>query len=329
MNQLIDQFNRHHTYLRISVTDRCNLRCTYCMPAEGITPDKRAHLLTYDEIVRLSSIFAKLGVEKIRITGGEPLVRKNLHELIFLLKNIPGIKTLGMTTNGVLFARQLNQLKKAGLDKLNLSLDSLKRERFKLITLRDHHEDVLTSINAAIDAGYAPVKLNTVVIKGFNDDELGNFIELARNRPLNIRFIEYMPFKSNRWNMESFISYTDMIHMIRRKYNLIPVSSETDPGGVAKDYRIDGFSGNISFITSMSEHFCDTCNRIRLTADGAIKSCLFHSSEVSLRDLMRDNATDDELTELIKKAVVMKPAAHAPVEELIRMDNRTMTEIGG
>ncbi len=329
MNQLIDQFNRIHTYLRISVTDRCNLRCTYCMPADGIILDKRDHLLTFDEIVRLSSIFAGLGVEKIRITGGEPLVRKNLPELISRLKNIPGINTIGMTTNGVLLTDHINQLKKAGLDKINLSLDSLRPERFKMITLRDHYNDVFRSIDAALEAGYDPVKLNTVVIRGFNDDELPDFVELARNHPLNIRFIEYMPFKSNRWNMESFISYTDMIKMISRHYPLKPVQAENDPNSVAKDYMIDGFRGKISFITSMSEHFCDSCNRVRLTSDGAIKSCLFHSSEVSLRDLMRNNATDAELTEIIRSAVFMKPAAHAPVNELIKMDNRTMTEIGG
>ncbi len=341
MTPLIDTFGRMHTYLRISVTDRCNLRCVYCQPGpssrtggvdawpQRITLQPREAVLTFDEIERVGRLFARLGVTKIRITGGEPLVRRDLPLLIARLARIPGIETLGMTTNGVVLARHARRLKDAGLTHLNVSLDTLRPERFLHIALRPHLPDVLDGIEAALAAGFSPLKLNVVVMEEVNGDELLDFVEFVRCRPINVRFIEYMPFESNRWNTGSFLSFVKMTERIGKRHELIPIDPRPETSAVAREFRIHGWRGTVGFIASMSENFCDTCNRLRLRANGSLKSCLFHPPEVNLRQALRSGASDAMLEEMIRAAVQEKPAGHAPVEELLVAGNRTMIEIGG
>ncbi|MDP2210081.1 MAG: GTP 3',8-cyclase MoaA [Bacteroidota bacterium] len=328
MSQLIDSFNRQHNYLRISVTDRCNLRCVYCQPADGIELRQRSEILTFDEIERVAKLFAEIGVNKIRITGGEPLVRKDLPKLIQRLAIIPGIRILGMTTNGVLLKSFAHQLKQSGLTNLNVSLDSLRSSRFELISGRQYFKDVLDGIYASLDAGFQPLKLNVVVMGGINDDELLDFVEFVRDKPINVRFIEYMPFKFNQWNQAKFVSFQQMVETISGRFEMQRIKS-IDENSVAKEYRITGVMGTISFITSMSDHFCGTCNRIRLTADGSIKSCLFHPAEINLRSALRDNTSDEIITGMIHSAIIAKPFGHPAAEELVAIENRSMIQIGG
>jgi len=327
MNGLTDRFGRTHTYLRISVTDRCNLRCVYCLPAAGIVTKPKGEILTFDEIERVAQVFARLGVTKIRLTGGEPLVRKNLPELVGRLASIGGIRTVAMTTNGVLLKAHMKELKQAGLRSINVSLDTLRPERFEKIALRSHYDDVLAGIAAALDEGFTPIKLNIVVMGGVNDDEILDFVELTKERPINVRFIEFMPFRSNQWSAGTFVSYAAMKSSIERHYELMPDGMRD--GAVARDFRIVGFAGSVSFITSMSDHFCDSCNRFRLTADGSIKSCLFHHAEVTLRAALRGGASKEVLEAMIRSAVILKPQRHPDMDALVELENRSMIEIGG
>jgi cyclic pyranopterin phosphate synthase len=327
MSLLVDRYGREHTYLRISVTDRCNLRCVYCMPSGAITWKRREQLLSYEEIVRVASVLVDMGISKIRITGGEPLVRRDLEKLVFNLSQLPGLRTLAMTTNAVLLKDKATVLKEAGLKALNISLDSLKRDKFQEITKRDDWDEVMSGIRAALDAEFESLKLNCVVMANYNDDEILDFVDYIKDKPMNIRFIEYMPFPDNNWHKGKMFPYQEMKRLIEEHYRLIPI--EQEPGAVARDFAIEGQTGTVSFITSMSDSFCSTCNRLRLTADGSIKSCLFYEPERNLRDLMRDGITDDELRNLIYDAVLQKPEAHPPMEELVGMANRTMVEIGG
>ncbi len=327
MNLLVDNYAREHTYLRISVTDRCNLRCVYCMPAEGVPLKKREEILTLEEIYRVAKVFVGLGIDKIRITGGEPLVRKGLDGLIKRLGALAGVKTLAMTTNAVLLADQVRQLHQSGLTALNISLDSLQPKRFEAITLRDDHAKVMAGITAALSEKLETVKLNCVVIAGVNDDEVLDFVHFVKDKPLNVRFIEYMPFKDNNWQSTGVVSYAQMRGVIEQQFTLEPLNAR--PGDVAKDFSLVGHQGTVSFISSMTDSFCGTCNRLRLTSEGSIKSCLFYGAEVSLRDAMRAGGSDADLRDLIQIAVKGKPEAHPPIEELAASDNRSMVEIGG
>lgn len=329
---LTDRFERVHTYLRISVTDRCNLRCAYCMPAEGITYKPKNELLTFEEIERIASTMVKLGVTKIRLTGGEPMVRRDLEQLVERLAKLDGLKTLAMTTNATLLEEKAELLKTLGIKALNISLDTLKKERFLQVTRRDQFDTVWSGVQSALKQNFDELKLNVVVMAGFNDDELLDFADFAFNNKINIRFIEFMPFKNNDWNIEKVITYREMMEKISSRYEFEALSSE--PSAVAKDFSITDRSGrkgegSISFITSMSDSFCSTCNRLRLTAEGSVKSCLFYPAEVNLRDKMREGADDKELEQMIRYSLSLKPEAHAPAEELSQSDNRTMIEIGG
>jgi len=325
---LADSYNRKHTYLRISVTDRCNLRCIYCIPSQGIEVKQRDEILSFNEIERVTKIFASMGVNKIRITGGEPLVRKDLPKLIQRLSAIPGIQTLGMTTNGVLLKSFAQELKQVGVTNLNVSLDSLCASRFALISGRQHFNDVIDGIYASLGVGFQPLKLNVVVMGGVNDDELLDFVEFVKDKPINARFIEYMPFKFNQWNQAKFVSFQQMVKIISERFELQLFNSRNE-NLVSKDYWIDGFIGTISFITSLSDHFCGTCNRIRLTADGSIKSCLFHQAEVNLRSVLRCRESDEAIEEMIRSAVQQKQLKHPVSKELVNMENRSMIQIGG
>ncbi|MEX0748273.1 MAG: GTP 3',8-cyclase MoaA [Rhodothermales bacterium] len=325
---LIDTFGRLHTYLRISVTERCNLRCQYCMPEEGVALSPRDHILTFEEIERLARLFIANGVDKIRLTGGEPLVRKDIEQLVERVGAIPGLKTLALTTNGILLSKKLPRLHGAGVNLLNISLDTLDPSKFDEITRRKGMEQVLGAIESALAYGYDPVKVNCVVMRGFNEDELSDFVELTRDRPIEVRFIEYMPFQGNGWSDGRFFSYREMIERIEEHFPAL----EREAGGpndTSKTYRVPGFRGAVGFISSMSDEFCGTCNRLRLTADGALKVCLFGNAEVSLRDLMRSGADDADLVEAIQSAVSGKKAAHAGMHQLVDLENRPMILIGG
>lgn len=326
-NRLIDRFGRKHTYLRISVTDRCNLRCVYCMPHEGLQWKDKHELLSYEEIQRVAKVFVSMGVSKIRLTGGEPLVRRELEKLVRALSLIEGVETLAMTTNAVLLAGKAELLKNAGLHALNISLDTFRADRFLEIARRNDLDNVIDGINAALAAGFRSLKLNVVVMAGKNDDEVIDFVDYAVDKPINVRFIEYMPFKDNEWHVDKVVTFAEMKERIERKYRLIPL--EAEPSAVAKDFGIVGGRGTVSFITSMSDSFCGSCNRLRLTADGSVKSCLFYPAEISLRDALRRGVSDGELEELILYSLAQKPEAHEPAELIAAQENRAMIEIGG
>lgn len=298
------------------------------MPSEHTPFRRHEEILTFDEILRVAGIFARLGVRKVRLTGGEPLVRKDVPLLIEHLARIDGIETVGLTTNGVLLRCHIRRLKRSGLQALNISLDTLRPARFAEITKRNGFDSVLDGIASALECGFNPLKLNVVVIKGVNDDEILDFVRLTKDNAVNVRFIEYMPFDSNRWSEAGFMPYGEMRDLISAEYDLIPMTG-ADPHAVAKDFHVPGFSGSVGFIASMSEHFCDGCNRIRLTADGAVKSCLFSGAEIRLRGVLRENGSDAELESLIRKAVAAKWYAHPPTATLNGLVNRSMIQIGG
>ncbi|XP_012219038.2 molybdenum cofactor biosynthesis protein 1 isoform X2 [Linepithema humile] len=326
---LTDTFGRKHTYLRISVTERCNLRCTYCMPAEGVKLTKKDGILRTDEIIQIADLFVKEGVRKIRLTGGEPTVRKDIVDIVEQLKQLKNLEQVAITTNGLTLTRQLSALQRAGLGALNISLDTLKEERFEIFTRRKGWPRVIASIDLAVQLGYNPVKVNCVIMRGRNDDEIIDFVDFTRDRPIDIRFIEYMPFQGNEWKENKMISFDEMKEIIREKYpdfQALP----NQPNDTSKAYHVPGFVGQVGFITSMSEHFCNSCNRLRITADGNLKVCLFEGKgEVSLRDALRNGASEDMLKDLIRGAVSRKKKQHAGMFNLTQMENRPMILIGG
>lgn len=281
------------------------------MPAEGIKLTKNDNILKTEEILRLARIFVKNGVNKIRLTGGEPTVRRDLVNIIEELRKINKLNSIGMTTNGLTLTRQLPSLINAGLDSLNISLDTLKKERFEKFTRRQGWNRVMAAIDLAIQLEFKQLKLNCVMMRNFNDDELIDFVELTKNRPIDVRFIEYMPFSGNNWEQYKMLPFKEMKNIIRKKYpNFHAI--KTDENSTSKGYCVPGFIGKIGFITSMSEHFCYSCNRLRITADGNLKVCLFEGkSEISLRNVMRNGASDDEIEEIIGVAVLKKKKQHA------------------
>ncbi|KAL0100673.1 hypothetical protein PUN28_019221 [Cardiocondyla obscurior] len=308
---LTDTFGRKHTYLRISLTERCNLRCTYCMPAEGVKLTKKDGILKTEEIIQIADLFVKEGVRKIRLTGGEPTVRKDIIDIVEQLKQLRDLEQVAITTNGLTLTRQLPALQRAGLDALNISLDTLKEERFELFTRRKGWTRVMASIDLAVQLGYNPVKVNCVIMRGRNDDEIIDFINFTRDRPIDVRFIEYMPFQGNEWKENKMVPFDEIKKIIREKYpdfQALP----NQPNDTSKAYQVPGFVGQVGFITSMSQHFCDSCNRLRITADGNLKVCLFEGKgEVSLRDALRSGASEDALKDLIRGAVSRKKKQHA------------------
>ncbi len=329
MSQVItDTFGRHHTYLRISLTERCNLRCQYCMPEEGVPLQPHEKILTFEEIERITRLFVQEGVNKIRLTGGEPLLRKDVDDLIARLGALEGLKTFAITTNGLLVPKKIDHLRRSGINLMNISLDTLDPDKFEFITRRKGFDIVMRAIDLAIEKGYSPIKINCVVMNKFNDDELSNFVELTRNKPIEIRFIEYMPFAGNGWNDSRFLSYKDIIQRIEQDHPALE-RLQDGPNDTSKTYQVPGYTGRVGFITSMSEQFCDSCNRLRLTADGNLKVCLFGKAEVSIRDIIREGGSDDDLRKVIQAAVRRKKAAHAGMYNLADMKNRPMILIGG
>uniref|UniRef100_A0A665UZQ4 Molybdenum cofactor biosynthesis protein 1 n=1 Tax=Echeneis naucrates TaxID=173247 RepID=A0A665UZQ4_ECHNA len=325
---LTDSFGRRHNYLRMSLTEKCNLRCQYCMPEEGVKLTPRAQLLTTSEILTLARLFIQEGVDKIRLTGGEPLIRPDVVDIIAELRKLEGLKTIAITTNGMSLAKLLPKLKDAGLDLINISLDSLVPAKFEFIVRRKGFHKVMEGIDKAIEMGYNPVKVNCVVMRGLNEDELLDFVALTEKKPLEVRFIEYMPFDGNKWNFKKMVSYQEMLDCIRQQWPNLELlqSGHTD---TAKIYKVQGFKGQLGFITSMSDHFCGSCNRLRITADGNLKVCLFGNSEVSLRDVLRSGASEEELLQIIGAAVRRKKKQHAGMFSISQMKNRPMILIGG
>lgn len=322
---LTDLFGRAHTYLRVSVTDRCNLRCLYCHP--GRTRAYRGEeVLSYDEIAALVRVFASLGIAKVRVTGGEPLLRPRIERLIEALRGIAGLDTIALTTNGVLLARHARALKAAGLSRLNVSLDTLKPERFERIALRNNHRAVIEGIDAALEAGFVPLRINVVVLAGVNDDELLDFVELARTRPFAVRFIEHMPFACSLRRDARLVPYLAMRRQIEERHRLTPAAAN---GQVAREFRIDGFAGTIGFITPMSHRFCGECNRMRLLANGTLKRCLFAPAAVNLGAALRAGASEADLAALIAADLRRKERARPPDIARAAPHALSMVRIGG
>lgn len=327
---ITDSYNRKINYLRVSVTDRCNMRCAYCMPPEGIKLIPHQEVLHYGEIREIVKAGALLGIKSIRLTGGEPTIRRDLSRLISMLKEVEGIEEVTLTTNALLLSKLAKEFKDAGLDRVNISLDSLKPERFSEITRGGDLKAVLEGIQAAIDADLSPVKLNVVVIPGFNDDEIEDMAALSIERPLHVRYIEFMPIGDQRLHKEKkYIKTAELVERLKKRFDL----SGADKGagmGPASSYRIKGAKGTIGFISSISEHFCSTCNRLRLSSDGWLRSCLFNENlAVDMKTPLRNGASLDDLKELFMKAAGIKPVGHE-LDTRGSLDfKRTMSQIGG
>ncbi|KAF9531944.1 hypothetical protein CPB83DRAFT_848068 [Crepidotus variabilis] len=328
--QLKDTFNRQHNYLRISLTERCNLRCFYCMPEEGIELSPDGKLLTNQEILRLATLFVKSGVTKIRLTGGEPTIRKGILDIVGDLNGLRqyGLQSIGMTSNGLSLHRRLPQLVESGLTHLNLSLDTLDPFKFELITRRRGHEAVLKTLDVALKLPLASIKVNVVVIKNLNDHEVLDFVEMTKNMPISVRFIEFMPFTGNKWDKKKMVESSDLLERIRSRHPNVQRAPD-ELNDTARSWTVPGHTGSFGFISSMSDHFCATCNRLRLTADGQIKVCLFDAKEISLRDKIREGMTDEELLRTIGLAVNGKKEKHAGMEDIDVVTNRPMILIGG
>ncbi len=322
-----DGFGRTIDYLRISVTDRCNLRCLYCMPEEGVPGRTHQEILRYEEIARLTRIAVDLGVRKVRITGGEPLVRPGLVSLVAMLRDIPGIEDLALTTNGTLLAPQAADLAAAGLDRVNVSLDSLQPERFARLTRGGRLQDTLDGLEAARRAGLHPIKINMVVVRGLNDDEVMDFARLTLDG-WRVRFLEVMPLgEGAHWGGDGFIATAEVRGIIEDALGpLEPV--ESDPGGPARSWRVPGAAGEIGFISPVSEHFCGYCNRLRLTAEGRLLPCLFGTDYIDLRAALRGGADDGALRELLLRGIAAKPSGHH-LDEGQAPTGRQMSGIGG
>lgn len=303
-----DLYKRQIDYLRISVTDLCNLRCIYCMPAEGVSKMDHADLLTFEEIVRLVNVFARIGVKKIRLTGGEPLVRKGIEELVAMLRAVDGIEEIALTTNGQLLADKALLLKEKGLDRVNVSLDTLDPQKYKTITRMGELSPVLRGIDAARKAGLSPVKINTVVMKGLNDDEVFDFAEMAVEQGLSWRFIEFMPLGGVGEKQKHYYMSNDiLIKRLKKKYDLVPYPHKTL---ISEDYMISGTKAVLGFISPLSHKFCSRCNRVRMTADGRLLPCLLSSLEYPLRKMVRNGTTNEEIRERIEEAIKNKPKEH-------------------
>jgi cyclic pyranopterin phosphate synthase len=298
---LRDKFGRPMKSLRVSVTDRCNLACTYCMPKEG--PDEFADkekILTYEELTRLVRIFVEMGVDNVRLTGGEPLLRNELYKLVRMLDEIDGLKEVTLTTNGYYLVEQIDDLVEAGLDRINFSLDTLRKNRFREISRRQGFDQVMNGLQALLNTpSLRPHKLNVVAIRGFNDDEVPNFAEWAVEQDAHVRFIEFMPLeKGKNWSHEKVILADELKERAQHKFDLTPV--DDDPHAPSTTYRIDGTDGHLGFIPSVSNPFCETCDRIRITADGQVKNCLFAYDEDDLRNTLRSNAGRDAIKKIIR-----------------------------
>lgn len=330
MSSLIDTFGRSHNNLRISVTDRCNIRCFYCMPAENVQFMDRGQLLSFEEIERFVRIVAPLGVNKIRLTGGEPLVRRDLDQLVRQLVQVPGIKDIGMTTNGILFGEQAQQLFDAGLRRVNISLDALDPVKFKEITRREGYEKVVESIHIAKDVGFDPVKVNAVSIRNMTEDQIVPFGRFARETGVEIRFIEFMPLDAdNAWERDKVLFASEILEKLSAEIGPLVPSGDQDPSAPATDYQFEDGIGRIGFIASVSQPFCMNCNRFRITADGKMRNCLFSLDETDIKALIRSNAPDSEIEAAVRQSIHEKGEGHQINSAQFVQPDRPMYSIGG
>lgn len=332
MKLLVDKFNRTHNYLRISVTDKCNLRCNYCLPNEDIIWKTKSELLNFDEILRIVNVGAKLGITKIRLTGGEPLIRNNIEYLIKEIHNTSGIEKVSITTNGILLANRIDSIQNS-INSINLSLDTFNKQKFFSITNRDFFDETINGINSALESTIKIVKLNCVVIKGLNDNEILDFVDFAFNNKIQVRFIEFMPFASNSWSLDKCLTMEEIIFEISKKYDLILM--EKEPNYVSNDFKIvckntkETGLGSLGIIASNSQPFCSVCSRLRLTAEGMLMSCLHSPQEFDLKSALRNGSSDSDLENIFFNAIDSKQKEHLQVEELNLNTNRIMIQIGG
>jgi cyclic pyranopterin phosphate synthase len=321
--------NRIINYLRLSVTDRCNLRCMYCMPEEGVDFVAHSQILSYEEMLRLVAISVKAGIRKVRLTGGEPLVRKGFISFLDKLSAIEDLEEISLTTNGVLLKEFALDIKRCGICRINVSLDSLNPQKFMRITGRDYFHRVRQGIEEAQLLGFHPIKINVVAMRGINDDEILDFAHLTFSKPYHVRFIEFMPIgKNNGWTSERFISADEIMNTIRRLGELKALEHHT-LDGPAQRYKLEGAEGEIGLIGAISNHFCDRCNRLRLTAEGYLRGCLFSDKEIDIKTPLRQGRGEEELLALIKMAIDKKPKGHGLVHLDPKKCVRHMSSIGG
>lgn len=328
---LTDGFGRKHNYLRISLLEKCNLRCTYCMPADGIALSPKASLMTAEEIFAIAQTFVKNGVDKIRLTGGEPLLRKDFPEIVSKLSELK--ISLSITTNGILIDRHIEVLKQFNVKKINLSLDTLVSSKFHSITLRNQFEKVIDNLHLLLNNEFQ-VKVNVVLMKGFNDNEIVDFVKLTQFLPISVRFIEFMPFAGNEWDRSKMVSQKEILSLVETQFSSDEIQKlEDEKNFTSRNYKIKDFQGDFGIISSITNPFCDSCNRIRLTADGKIKNCLFSNSETDLLTAFRNG---ESITDLISDSIQNKKkvrAGMATVNEIndptLHFDNRSMIAIGG
>ncbi|MBF4518302.1 GTP 3',8-cyclase MoaA [Flavobacterium sp. ANB] len=328
---LTDDFGRKHNYLRISLLEKCNLRCTYCMPADGIELSPKASLMTADEIFSIAQTFVVNGVDKIRLTGGEPLLRKDFPEIISKLASLE--VSVSITTNGILIDRHIDVLKQFKIKKINLSLDTLIASKFHSVTLRNQFDKVIDNLHLLLNDDFQ-VKVNVVLMKGFNENEIIDFIKLTQFLPISIRFIEFMPFAGNEWDRSKMVSQNEILSQVEAAFSSEEILKlEDEKNFTARTYKIKGFQGNFGIISSITNPFCDGCNRIRLTANGKIKNCLFSNSET---DLLTPFRNGESITNLISDSIKNKKKVRAgmvTIEEMddpnLHFDNRSMIAIGG
>lgn len=327
---LQDNFNRFHNYLRISLTEKCNFSCRYCVYEQDIDYTPKDKRLTEDEFLRLTKCFVQAGVTKIRLSGGEPTIYKGLSRFISEIGTLPGIQTLAMTTNGLLLSKHLKEYKDHGLNALNISLDTFDDKKAEFISRRKGHHIVLKSIHTALELGYTNLKLNCVVMKGVNDDEIFDFIEFVRDKPINIRFIEFFSIGNNGWDKDKMIPFADSIKQIEEKYGKLKRKDDhyTD---TAKNYTLEGIQGSISFITSVTQPFCGSCNRIRLLSSGHFRRCLHDDNMLNLKEMIQKGYSDDVLLEAISTHLKGKKRAHAGMDIISKLqkDGLQMIKIGG
>jgi cyclic pyranopterin phosphate synthase len=327
---LIDAFGRVHTNLRVSVTDRCNIRCFYCMPAEHVQFKPRHELLTFEEIERFVRVVARLGVNKIRLTGGEPLVRQELASLVRNIARVPGIRDIALTTNGMLLADQAQALKEAGLHRLNISLDSLDPETFFRISRREGLDLVLEGIHAARRVGFEKIKLNAVAIKGITEPDIVPLGKFAREHGMEMRFIEFMPLDAEgNWGNDQVLSGSQIRDVLEAALGPLVALERDDPSQPATDYVFADGIGQIGFINPISQPFCQSCNRLRLTAEGQVRNCLFSTEEWDARQLLRGSSSDDEIADLVRMSVGAKQAGHGINSDEFCKPARAMYQIGG
>ncbi len=331
MEPLVDSYGRRIKSMRISVTDKCNFRCTYCMPAEGLPWLKKAEILSYEEIVRLARVAVSIGIEQIRLTGGEPLVRRDVPELVRQLRAIEGLRSLSLTTNGILLKQQAAALANAGLTRINVSLDSLLREKFARVARRDQLQGVLAGLEELKKHPTVhPVKINAVAMRDFSEEEVLPFVQFARDNAFVMRWIEFMPLDADQiWRKEDILSGSEIKAIIEAQYGPLVQITTGDASETARRYTFSDGIGEVGFINPVSEPFCESCDRIRLTADGQLRTCLFATEETDLRAVLRSDASDEDLAATIRQAVWHKELKHYIGDKRFKRASRSMSMIGG